>query len=237
MARALRAVQSAAEKGADVIVLPEAFIHGWMSLSTCDQVTEIPNAFTEALSEAAKQYGIYIAFGLDECRNGLLFNSAVLLDDSGRILSTYSKINVVANAICGYKVHEPGRKIEVVDTKFGLVGLTICADSFEGHWWITEALVKLGAKTIFSPVAWAYPPDRDVQTYHKESAWIHCYRELCRNNQVNIIAADSVGKVEGGPWHGWNVVGGSLVFDASGNLLKQGVLDPAGEELIIVDID
>jgi predicted amidohydrolase len=54
----------------------------------------VPGPTSAALAARAAAYGIYISFGLTETAGGLLYNSQVLLDPSGTILSVHHKMHL-----------------------------------------------------------------------------------------------------------------------------------------------
>jgi len=111
--KACQAILEAGEKGAELIVFPEAFISGYpdwvwlipnskgadlneLYLSLVEQAVSVPDDSTEKLCKAAKTAGIHVIIGINERNteysNASLFNSILFIDDNGKILGKHRKL-------------------------------------------------------------------------------------------------------------------------------------------------
>ena len=83
---ALRAaVAEAGRSRCDAVVLPECGLAGWLSPLARTAAEPIPGPFTRSLCALARKFGMSIAAGLEERADGRIYNSAVLIDRTGRI--------------------------------------------------------------------------------------------------------------------------------------------------------
>ena len=108
----------------------------------------IPGEFSNILCDEAKKNEIYICAGLTEKDNvnNKNYNSAILIDKQGNILTKYRKINVLEQA---FEFYEVGNKLEVIDTEFGKIGINICSDNYHDPIDIGYALCRMGAEIIY----------------------------------------------------------------------------------------
>lgn len=142
----------ARDKGATLIVFPEASDLGWLNPDAFTKAEPIPGKFSTGFAEIAAELGIWVAAGLTErgpkAGNGSradaheAYDAAILVDPSGKIIIHHRQVNVVLNAFdpaacqailnlpqCSYT---PGKKedMDVVLTPFGRTALLVCADAY-----------------------------------------------------------------------------------------------------------
>jgi predicted amidohydrolase len=209
-----RCVEEAARKGCDILALPECSLAGWLSASARSAAETIPGPVTRRLAAQAKRHRMAIVAGLEERDGDRIYNSAVLIDRTGRILAKHRKINELE---IGLKVYSRGQSLGAFEFEGRTAALDICADSWTPT--ITDALVDMGARVIFSPSAWAVEPGGESTNI----AWIReTYRSRARDRDLTIIAPNGVGPVTEGPWKGRILQGNSLVTGPGGENLLQG---------------
>ena len=120
--------------GANFIMLPEVWNIGWWNWDKYPTEAETLNGETVSMcAEKARKLNAYIHTGtiIEKRKDGSLYNTAVLLDPSGKIIATYSKIHTVAWESLGAlegKICKRGTELVSVKTELGLIGLTICYD-------------------------------------------------------------------------------------------------------------
>lgn len=121
--RAAEWVESGVRAGCRLVVLPEAFQTG-LNLPRSRKLAEpVPGPGTEWLGRLARQHGIYLAAGLLERHAGEVHSSAVLIDDSGRLLAVHRKNFLVEEE---RPFLSPGSRCEaVVETPLGRIGLLL----------------------------------------------------------------------------------------------------------------
>ncbi len=226
-------VKGAAEKGCDLILLPECLDLGWTHPSAKTEAEPIPGSHSDILCHFAKTYNIFLCAGLTECYENKIYNSAILIDSKGDILLKYRKINVLAVAQDIYSI---GQTLSVVETPFGIVGVNICSDNYADSLEIGHTLARMGARMILSPSSWTvdYSVTEDKNPYG--SKWYQPYHTLARLHDLVIVSATSVGVIVGGVYEGKKMVGCSLAVNKTG-IITQGKYNEFTGELVITQID
>lgn len=233
LARAVRMIEQAGEKGAEIIVLPESLDLGWTHPGAKDKAEPIPGKVSNILCEAAKQYNMYVVAGLTEQDGEKLYNAAVIISNKGEIILTHRKINELDFAL---DLYTTGNKINSVETELGEIGLAICADlRVEGDP-IGNALGLMGSRLLLSPSSWAVKPDHDNELDSYGEEWIEPYSALAKKYNMTVVGVSNVGRVEGGEWDGWKCIGSSIAVNSSGELLIQGSYGVNAEELLVIEV-
>jgi len=133
----------------DIACLPEVF---------SDRTPEVvPGPVTERLARWAREHSSYVIFGLKTSVGGRVYNSAVLIDRTGRVAGRYDKMHPTENELA--EGTTPGDTDQsVFETDFGTIGVQIC---FDINWWDNwKRLRRKGAKIVFFPSA--YPAARQL---------------------------------------------------------------------------
>jgi len=138
----------AAEKGADIVCLPEGSNSAGTGMDYVTGSEPIPGPSTEFLGKLAKEHSIYIVAGMCERDGPVVYNSAILMDRNGNLAGTYRKLSVPREEIEGGIT--PGDGLPVFDTDFGRIGLMICMDSSFPEQ--SRALAMKGADVILLPI-------------------------------------------------------------------------------------
>ena len=223
-------VKEASEKGAEIALFPETVIIGWVNPDAYKYAEPIPGKFTKRIGEMAKKYKILIGISLcEKVKNGI-YDSAVMIDKSGKILLKHRKINVLPELM--NPPYIPGKKedITAVDTPIGRIGMMICADSF-----VDEHLRIMADKKpdfVYIPYGWAY----------QKEGWPEHGFELIKTVQkaaikigAPVIGPNVVGEITHGPWKGRTYEGLSVASDGKGILLVQGKHNK--EDVIIFNVN
>ena len=225
--RAIGMIDKAAQRGCQIIVLPECMDVGWMSATARLQARPIPGPRSDQLVEAASSANIFIATGLTERDGDRLYNSAVLINADGQLLLKHRKINVLEIA---QPVYDIGDRLQVADTDLGILGLNICADNFPNTLDIGRSIGRMGAQLLLSPSAWAVNADHDNKKEPYGDLWLDSYGQLAKQFKMPIVGVSGIGSITSGPWAGRKCIGCSLVVDAEG---KQLVMGPYEQEALI----
>ncbi len=231
--RAEEMISKAAEETCKVIVLPEVLDVGWIHPSARELAEEIPGRTADRLCRAAERAGIIVVAGLAERDKERLYNSAVLIDDSGRILVKHRKINELNVA---HDLYSIGDRLAVAETELGTIGVNICADNFPNSLAIGHVLARMGAHFIFSPSAWAVKADHDNAKNPYGKLWEDAYSTLCKLYGITIVGVSNVGWITAGPWNGMKVIGCSLAMGPEGQVLAKGPYGPDAEALVTVEL-
>ncbi len=148
-----QAIEMAAKKKADLVVLPESITVYGTGLKYADCAEPIPGPSTEYFGQLARKHDLYIVVGLLEREQHLVYNVAVLIGPDGKIVGKYRKVTLPRGEIEGGVM--PGREYPVFQTRFGKVGMMICYDGFFPE--VARELSKNGAEIIAWPV-WGCNP-------------------------------------------------------------------------------
>lgn len=234
LARAEAWIAQAAGRDAEVVVLPEALTLGWTHPSARTLADEIPSGESCArLRVAARAHRIFVCAGLVERAGDRLFNAAVLLDPDGNLLIHHRKIHELDFA---RELYACGDRLAVAETRFGRVGVMICADGFAPGQAISRTLGMMGARVILSPCAWAVPADHDNAREPYGQLWLDNYGPVAREFGMPIIGVSNVGPITAGPWQGRKCIGNSLVIGGDGREVVRGPYGESAEALVMVDV-
>jgi N-carbamoylputrescine amidase len=214
--------------GADLVVLPELVVPGYVS--DRDRLAEVAETLdgptVQAWRRAAADGGGFVVGGLCERDGDSLYNSAVLVDGDGLVL-LYRKLHLFAGEKA---VFQPGdRGLPVVRTRIGTLGVCVCYDLRFVE--TVRALSLLGAQVICVPTAWVGGFDRGRPLPGGVPSQAHGALLQANLNQVFLACASQVGTVGD-----LDLLGGSVLADPYGN----GVIGPLStevEEVAIATVD
>jgi predicted amidohydrolase len=209
-------VASAADAGAELVVLPEK----WNLLGGADDLIagaeELDSGPTiDAARGWARDLGIHLVAGsIAERVEGAerLFNTCCVLDPEGEIVAAYRKIHMFDVDVGGVRYREsdneqPGEEIVSTPVAGVEVGLTICYDLRFPE--LYRILAVRGARIITVPAAFTLVTGRDH--------WEVLLRARAIENQAFVIAPNQFG--EAPPQ--WSSSGRSMIVDPWGLVLGQ----------------
>lgn len=150
-------IAQAGKLNLDIVCLGEAILQVGSGAQAQELAEPIPGPSTRRLGEAARAAHCWVIAGLTELRDGLLFNTAVLLNREGELAGVYRKVHLPREE--WKKGIAPGAEYPVFTTDFGTIGIFICYD-----WFFPEAtgiLAREGAEVIFAPTWGNTLPDHD----------------------------------------------------------------------------
>ena len=233
--KAIKKIKEAASKGAQVVCLPELFMSEYFCQEEDSEnfklAEPIPGPTTDALSKTAKENNVSVIAGIFEKRaRGLYHNSAVVIDNSGKLLGIYRKMHIPDDPHYYEKFYfAPGDLgFKAFDTKHGKLGTLICWDQ-----WYPEAArltALLGAQIIFYPTAIGWFPEEEESTKEMQDAWTTIQRAHGIANGVFVVAVNRVGKE--GKINFW---GSSFVSGPFGEIIAKASADK--EEVLVVKCD
>ena len=228
-------IRRAARRGAQIVCLPELFrtvyFPQYKKSDVAGFAEKIPGESTAAFCRLAKELGIVLIAPLfEKAAEGRFYNSAVVVDEKGRLLPTYRKLHIPQDprfyeknyfdmGDLGYRIYR---------TKFGAFAVLICYDQ-----WFPEAarLATLaGADILFYPtsigaVKGYSSPDGD---WH--DAWETVMRGHAIANGIHVVAVNRVGQE--GKLRFW---GQSFACDSFGKILKRA--SAGREEVMLARLD
>jgi predicted amidohydrolase len=208
------ALEGAQSQHADIAIFPESSILGWENPDAHRLAASIPGPDSEHIALLARKYKMMIAIGLDEKDGERLYDSAILVDKSGKLLWKHRKINVLPELMTPPYAQGRPEDIGVIDTEFGRIALLICADTFTDAF--VERMKTLKPDLMLVPYGWAAPIDQWPQhakiledLVKKRAAQVGC----------PMAGVDLVGEMTHGPWAGQTYGGSSFVADGNGKIL------------------
>ncbi|MDA3847586.1 MAG: carbon-nitrogen hydrolase family protein [Vallitaleaceae bacterium] len=218
----------------DIALLPECLDLGWSNANAYFNAQTIPGASSDYFCNLARVHDIHIVVGLTEKSGVDTYNAALLISDQGKILARHRKINILKDVEGFCSV---GNSLSVTTTRFGKIGLAICADNLEETSHLSEALATMGADMILSPSAWAVPPDFDQERTPYGKEWLEPYSKLTTKYYIHIIAVSNVGMIPKGAWKDWLCIGNSIAMGPGGKLLAMLPFGQDAEHIEYIEID
>lgn len=208
------ALEQAQARHSDIAIFPESSILGWENPEAHSLAQPIPGADSDRISTLASKYHVMIAIGLDEKDGEHLYDSAILVDKTGKLVWKHRKINVLPELMTPPYSRGKAEDIGVVDTEFGRIAVLICADTFSDDFVLRMKALKPDLMLV--PYGWAAPNDQWPQ--HSE-----LLRKLVEHRATQVgcpmAGVDLVGEMTHGPWNGQTYGGSSFVADASGQIV------------------
>ncbi|HPA46734.1 MAG TPA: carbon-nitrogen hydrolase family protein [bacterium] len=209
------ALREARHAGAEIACFPEMCLLGWVNPEAHQLAYPIPGEDSDRLGDLASRYNMMIAVGLGEKDGDLLYDSAVLIDRDGSLLLKHRKINILTELM--KPPYTPGNTIRAVETRFGRIGILICADTF-----IEEHLIRMKeAKPDLVIVPYGWAAKKDEWPEHGRNLQ-NTVSKAARVIGAPVVGTDLVGCITHGPWSGYTYGGQSVVCDASGEVLALG---------------
>jgi predicted amidohydrolase len=208
------ALETAQAARAAIAMFPESILLGWENPDAHRLAEPIPGKDSDRIAALAVKYGLMIAIGLDEKDGERLYDSAILVDKTGKLLWKHRKLNVLAQLMTPPYAEGTPEGIGVVETEYGRIGVLICADTFSDQY--AERMVRLKPDLMFVPYGWAATVDRwpghakrlERLVARRAAQW-----------KCPVVAPDLVGVMMHGPWAGQTYGGASLVVDGTGRVL------------------
>ena len=223
------ALADAKAQGAQIAAFPESAILGWENPEAHRLAEPIPGPDSQRIQDLAKKYGVMIAIGLDEKDGNRLYDSAILVDRTGKLLWKHRKINVLPELMTPpYSQGDPS-EINVVETEFGRIAFLICADTFTDSFF--QRIRDLKPDFMIVPYGWAAKP-AEWPEHAKELEKIVSKR--ARDLGSDVVGTDLVGIMSAGPWKGYTYGGASVAISASGEVFTR--LRDRDIEVKLVDV-
>jgi len=250
--KACKAIKEAGEKGAELIVFPEAFISGypdWVWLipnSKGADLTEqyvklvensvsVPDDATRKLCEAAKKAKIHVVMGMhernSETSGASLFNSLLFIDNQGLIVGKHRKLIPTGGERLVWSQGD-GSSLNSYDTSIGKIAGLICWENFMPL--ARNAIYESGAQILATP------------TWDKSPNWLQSMQHIAREGGLFVVSACMAIKIDDIPdeyefkklypeGREWINVGNSAIIAPNGQILA-GPLE-AEEGILYAEVD
>jgi N-carbamoylputrescine amidase len=225
----LRRTGAAFSAGADLVVLPELAVSGYVvDPGLAARVAEpVDGPSAAAVTTLARETGGLVAYGFCERAGDALFNTVLLVDGDGPVLH-YRKLHLFDTEKHVYTPGDLG--LPVADTRLGRIGVCICYDLRFVE--VLRSMSLRGAELVLAPAAWVGGFDRTVP---QAGATRHVDSVLAQAN-LDQVAVAAVSQVAGATRGGPATLGGSVACDAHGELLA-GPLSRTEADSAILELD
>jgi omega-amidase len=211
--RARALVAQARQAGADIVLLPELWLHGYDLERAAGWAAPLGEGGFAEMVTLARDHGLYVAGSELESHGEGVSNTAVLVGPEGALLGVYRKVHLF-RLMNEPRYLFPGDRAVVCPTPWGPVGLGICYDLRFPE--LFRAMAFAGAVLFLIPAQW---PIRRIEAWHLLS------RARAVENELFVATCNRAG-LEG------DVLfpGGSALIDPWGRELVKG---GDGEELLV----
>lgn len=141
--KVLDAIATAAKEGVELIVFPETFIPyypyfsfvkppvlmGADHMTLYDQAVTVPGPVVDAISRAARSYGMVVVLGVNEREAGSIYNAQLIFDADGTLLLKRRKITPTYHERMVWGQGD-GSGLVVLDTQVGRLGALACWEHY-----------------------------------------------------------------------------------------------------------
>jgi nitrilase len=250
--KACDAIAEAAEKGAKLIVFPEAFIptypdwvwavpanrpglHSALYAELLDQAISIPGPEIDKLCAAAKANKIITVVGANERNDAAsgtsIYNTLVYIGGNGKLLGIHRKLVPTAAERLVWTPGD-GSTLEVFETPLGKLGGLIC---WENYMPLARYAVYAGGAQIYVAATW-----------DSSDSWVASLRHIAKEGRLYVIGCciamtrdqipDSYEFKALYPPNGeWVNVGNSAIVGPDGEIIAGPVAQK--EEILYAEID
>ena len=213
------AIDRAAEQGVELLVLPECAYPAYAlgSVGAYRAAGVIDNdVFIAELSSRAERHAMHLVCGFVEDRGAALANAAAVIDDRGRVLGIHRKTFMWGD---DNGIFAPGDAIVPIKTRWGKIGIVICAEARAPE--TVAALAAQHAGLICTPTCWVNVARTPGEFYNPQPDFL--IRARAREFAVPFVCANKFGTET--PELGY--CGHSLIVDHTGRTLADAPPDEA----------
>lgn len=240
MEAAEKKIREAAEKGAQVILLPELF-ETWYFCQERNYasyqlaMTLEDNPAVQRFRKVAAELRVVLPISFFEREGNVTYNSVAVIDADGSVLGVYRKTHIPDDHFYQEKFYfTPGNTgFRVWDTAYGKIGVGICWDQ-----WFPETarcMALMGAQLLLYPTAIGSEPIIECDSMPH---WRRCMQGHAAANVVPVIAANRIGEESVTPSKDNNNQASALTFYGSSFITDETgeVVEDAGrtEEKVIL---
>jgi nitrilase len=244
IAKLAELAREAAGAGARLALFPETFVpaypsnrwarelaHGsdgaalWARLA--QQSIEVPSPAADALGDAARETGLWLAIGVNELERGTLYNTLLLYAPDGSLALRHRKL-VPTNHERLVWGQGDGRGLETVDAGFARMGGLICWENLMPL--ARFALYERGVEVYLAPTA------------DDTEAWHDSIRHIARESRAFVLsccvyqrASSYPADIPLAPGDELLGRGGSAIVDPEGSYLAGPLWDEEG--ILYADLD
>jgi len=244
IAHAETLVREAADKQANIILLPELFERQYFCQERRYEYYQYAkpvheNDAVQYFLKICKELKIVMPISFYEKDQNVLYNSVAVINADGNILGVYRKTHIPDDHFYQEKFYftSGDTGFKVWNTAYGRIGVGICWDQ-----WFPEtarAMAVQGADLLFYPTAIGSEP---ILNCDSMSHWRRCMQGHAAANIIPVIAANRYGLEEVMPCEenadqksALHFYGSSFITDETGEILTQA--ERAGDCILTAEFD
>lgn len=246
--RMVELLRRAKARGCQLVVFPELALTTFFPRYYEDDIArmdrfferEMPSAETRPLFEEAAKHGVGFYLGYAELTpDGHRYNTAILVDQRGKILGKYRKVHLP-----GHAEHEPQRPFQHLEKRYfepgdlgfpvwrgfgGIMGMAICNDR---RW--PETYRVMGLQGVELVMLGYNTPDVNTSAFEPNHLrMFHNHLTMQANAYMNSCFV--VGVAKAGREDGCMLIGGSCIVQPSGEIVA--LATTVEDELVTADCD
>ncbi len=175
----------AARRGVQILCLPECASTGfdWLRQSGRKRyyAEPVPGPMVDRFAAKARETDMYIIMGVIEkpARSRKIYNTAFLVGPDEGYIGKHRKV-------LSEKVFTDGTEANVFDTRYGKIGIFICADMRSPE--LSRLLVLKDARILFQPTNYCHPDGIDVKRRYMGKCTAQRARAM--DNGVHLVIAN-----------------------------------------------
>lgn len=249
--KACNLIAEASNKGAKLVVFPEAFISaypdwvwvvppsdkmmGELYAELVDNAVSVSDDATDRICQAAKSFKIHVAMGANErnaeSSNSSLYNTVIYIDSEGNIIGRHRKV-IPTGAERQIWAQGDGSTLGVHNTPFGKLGGLTCWENYMPL--ARYAMYSLGTQIYVAA------------TWDSGDLWLSTLRHIAREGGMFVIGCCSAMKIDEIPDRyefkklyrkdkEWVNVGNSAIVSPNGSFIAGP--SQMQEEILYAEID
>ncbi|HMG86743.1 MAG TPA: nitrilase-related carbon-nitrogen hydrolase [Terracidiphilus sp.] len=247
--KAAALVKQAADKGAHLVVFPEAFVGAYpkgldfgarvgsrtpegrrMFRRYWASAIDVPGPHVDVLGAMAREHSIYLVMGVIEREGGTLYCTVLFLDPEGRLMGKHRKVMPTAMERLVWGMGD-GSTLPVFDTPLGKIGAVICWENYMPL--LRTAMYAKGIELYCAPTV----DDRDT--------WVRSMQHIACEGRCFVLSAvqylrrgdcpTDYPAVQGNDPATVLIRGGSVIVNPQGVILAGPNYD--GEAILVADVD
>lgn len=218
LTRVLTTMETAAARGASLILFPEMFLTGYLIRDRLEELAEpLDGPTLRTIGEKAKALNMGVVLGTPlKNPGGKPYNAVVMIDRDGAIAGTQGKTHFFGGE---EKMFDPGPTLRAFDTSFGRMGILVC---YDGEFPETARTLALDGAKILCMCAANMTPYED---YH-----FQYMRTRAMENRAYTLYCNYVGNEKR-----FHYCGQSGAFHPTGKILAEA--DTEQETLLFAEVD
>ena len=224
--RAARLVETAAKRGAQVVVLQELLETPYFCIEVdkrhyAEAMAVNRNPAVAVMQELARKYDVVIPVSIYESDGNKKFNSLVIIDAGGEQLGVYRKSHIPDFPAYEEAFYfDPGDTgFKVWDTKYVKLGGAVCWDQWFPE--VARSMALMGAELLVYPTAIGRPVNSSPDDFpNSKPHWQQTMQGHAAANMLIVAASNRVGIEQGGGFQ-TQFYGGSFIANETGTKVAE----------------